>query len=116
MRSPSPWGWATINGKPFREHRLMSGDTDVGNNVAIGYYERGHVTDEEHEDNKEFIVRACNAHDALVKTLRAVEWACRNGAGMLSCPACFATRTEGHNPRACQLSAALELANGSDHD
>ena len=61
--------------------------------------------------NAAFIVRAVNAHAALLSALEAVEWLNLdpNGEAMFQCPLCLHFRREGHAPD-CQLAAALRAA------
>jgi hypothetical protein len=56
--------------------------------------------------NAEYIVRACNSHDALLAALRIAEWGHRG-----RCAACGRTRAEGHN-MVCRVGAAIAKAEG----
>ena len=66
---------------------------------------------EDMDANAAFIVRAVNAHAALLSALEAVEWLNLdpNGEAMFQCPLCLHFRREGHAPD-CQLAAALRAA------
>ena len=68
----------------------------------------------EDQANAELIVRAVNAHDAMLEALRAVEWIIANcivshGTADHHCPLCGVKRPEEHGST-CQLTAAITLA------
>ena len=66
----------------------------------------------EDEANAEFIVRAANAHDALVEALEAVEWGCGGQPG--HCPCCGELKIMRLHADDCKLAAALRVGRGED--
>ena len=59
--------------------------------------------------NARFIVRACNAHDALVAALGLVEWMGYDSYHCRRCPMCLGRINEGHYDD-CKLGAAIVKA------
>ena len=65
--TPVPWHWNDV--KP---HKLRAG-TRPSSGPSIGFYTQGPgVDDGEHEANRQLIIRAVNAHDELLATLRVL--------------------------------------------
>lgn len=75
-------------------------------------HEGGHLG----ADAVPIILRAVNAHDALLSALKAVEWVDLGpptGYDVHACPACWGQRSTGHYED-CPLAAALAAAEGRE--
>jgi hypothetical protein len=75
--TPVPWSIGGLSSNPGEGHVIESDSTDR----TIAWTANSYCTsnDEEYisqEDiaNAEFMIRACNSHDALVDTLQSVRW------------------------------------------
>ena len=104
-----PWGY--VHHKGLDQHLVGA----VLENVAIVEDRHGNA-----KENADLIVKAVNAHDALVQALEAVEWAGEPYYLHARCPVCYAARNDsgcsdecfidhGHTDD-CQLATALEAA------
>lgn len=78
-----------------------------GRPVAITSQTAGHLYgDKQRDANTEFIVRACNAHDALVEVLKDAAVSVMHQTTQGPDGVCLRTC------RACRVDVALKLANG----
>lgn len=76
--TPTPWGFGDLekgSKRPMWEHIVDSHGTQISTvmqSIVRGCQVIGPETQEEAEANAAFIVRACNAHEALVAALKAL--------------------------------------------
>ena len=72
--TPTPW-WTDTEGRGDQQHNVICGSLDAhGTQVVVDDLNAGYLLDpEERHANAAFIVKAVNAHDALVETLRLAQ-------------------------------------------
>jgi hypothetical protein len=110
----TPWRIETErhwDGQPAM-HRVK----DAGGETVLSSWRIGGDCDNDFADDEAFptIVRAVNAHDAMLAELRRLEWLCA-GHGFWRCPVCGWLRdnapgaTAEHAPD-CSLAAAIRMA------
>ena len=113
LHTPTPWHVAkialTMGDRYLTRIQAVYGNPQMDDSQLAPVMELGQGMNM--EANAAFIVRAVNAHAALLAALRAVEWG-EDIEGWVICPSCHAQEWQkpGVHAPDCQLASALALA------